>query len=91
MSKSGADTGLKNLEAALPTSRSKRVMIERNGQKLIAGYVSYNAFNHGWKFLPMFQASPSRKYWNTPEAALNGRVKNYTLEDVSSSDAGAKS
>ena len=33
----------------------------------------------GWRFIPAYQASPSRKAWPTPEAAVRGRVKDFTL------------
>jgi hypothetical protein len=46
----------------------------------VIGRISYNAAWPGYRFIPMYQATPSRKAWSTPEAALRGRVKNYTLE-----------
>jgi hypothetical protein len=36
----------------------------------------------GWYFIPAFQASPSRRGWPNPEAALQGRVSNYSLVAV---------
>lgn len=36
----------------------------------------------GWRFYPTFKALPSNKGWPTPQAALNRRLKGYTLEGV---------
>jgi hypothetical protein len=36
----------------------------------------------GWRFVPAFQRSPSRRGWPTPEAALQGRIDHYKLEPV---------
>jgi hypothetical protein len=51
-----------------------------NGMRV--GTLSYNAAWPGYRFMPMYQAGVSRKAWPTPEAALSGRVKNYTLEPL---------
>lgn len=47
---------------------------------LILGHV----FNKGdgWIFNPMCQMRISRRTWDTPQAALKGRVKNYELLEV---------
>ena len=48
------------------------------------GVVSLNtnrAGISGWVYTPYYQAGRSRKAWETPEAALKGRVKNYRLEE----------
>jgi hypothetical protein len=34
----------------------------------------------GWRFIPAFQAYPSRRGWPTPYEALDGRVDHYTLQ-----------
>lgn len=62
--------------------RTRRVMIVRRGARLCAGYVCFNVAQNGWKFLPQFQADPSRKFWPTPGSALKGRLDEYTLEPV---------
>jgi len=62
----------------MPTPTCYAVVIEYSGQRMPCGIVRQNV--NGWRFIPHFQASPSRKGWPTPEAALKGRVKNYTLE-----------
>jgi hypothetical protein len=36
----------------------------------------------GWRFIPAFQRAPSRKGWPNPDAALKGRVSDYTLVAV---------
>lgn len=36
----------------------------------------------GWRFFPIYQANPSRKFWPTPEAALKGRITYTRLELV---------
>ena len=33
----------------------------------------------GWKYSPFYQAQMSRKYWDTPGLAIQGRVKGATL------------
>jgi hypothetical protein len=58
-------------------TRTKCVLVPVNGKQLIAGHVVH--YRDGWRFLPRLQCKPSRKGWPTPDAALAGRVKNYTL------------
>ena len=48
---------------------------------LLAGTVHYCEWadgQKGWRFMPTFQRSPSRKLWPTPQAAV--RLRNVTLE-----------
>jgi len=62
---------------------SYRVLTDGTGKwraGLILGFVRLTA--DGWRFIPNFQRSPSRKGWDTPQAALRGRVDNYRLDDV---------
>jgi hypothetical protein len=49
---------------------------------LAIGVLSFRKSNieSGYRFFPAYQAKPSRKAWPTPETALRGRVKDYTLE-----------
>ncbi len=37
----------------------------------------------GWVYVPFNQMTRSRRGWDTPDAALKGRVKNYRLEEKS--------
>ncbi len=63
--------------------RSYRVITSAShprGPGLKLGGVSLK--RDGWYFVPAFQASPSRKGWPNPDAALKGRVSDYTLEAV---------
>lgn len=60
--------------------RAYTVLVTRNGVECKAGGVSKKA--DGWRFVPNFQAAPSRKGWPTPEAALKGRVSNYRLAEI---------
>ena len=56
---------------------TQRFQVQTANQQ-IAGVV----VNHGrgWKFIPWTDAATSsRKLWETPEAALKGRVKGYIL------------
>jgi hypothetical protein len=52
----------------------------KHGPGLRLGFVSLK--RDGWRFIPSFQSSPSRKGWSTPEAALAGRLGDYTLRAV---------
>ena len=45
----------------------------------IVNYTEWSGGRKGWRFFPQFQADISRKLWSTPEAALKGRVTDYTL------------
>jgi len=56
------------------------VMIERRNAWLQAGTV-YKAVD-GWRFIPAYQSSPSRRGWPTPDAALKGRLSNYKLARI---------
>lgn len=47
---------------------------------MVIGYVQRGAT--GWRYFPLYQADASRKFWPTPDAALKGRVKTYSLEVV---------
>lgn len=63
---------------------TQRVLITHKGQeRVLVGYVCH--YPLGWRFLPLSQRMPSRKHWPTPEDALRGRVKNYTLEPAAQS------
>jgi len=60
-----------------------RVLTDGSGRfkaGLVLGHVVHRP--SGWYFLPTFQSQPSRRGWETPEAALKGRVPGYTLEPV---------
>jgi len=59
---------------------AKRVTKIIDGKKMLLGKVLPS--NRGWRFIPVYQAMPSRKFWPTPEAALRGRVKDYQLEEI---------
>jgi hypothetical protein len=53
-------------------------MADVRGQRMQLGVVCMRG-TRGWQFVPYYQARESRKMWETPEAALKGRVKNYEL------------
>jgi len=66
-----------------PAATSYRVLTSASharGPGLRLGSVSLK--RDGWRFVPGFQASPSRKGWPTPDAALKGRVSAYELVPV---------
>ena len=46
------------------------------------GVVVFYDFRNGWRFIPMFQAKPSRKFHVTAEAAVKNRVKHFRLEAI---------
>lgn len=51
------------------------------GAELYAGVVVFrkSPAGGGWQFMPYFQASPSRKLWESPERAIGRRLANYRL------------
>lgn len=68
---------------ASASPRAFRVVTDGTGKRpagLILGSVSLKS--DGWRFIPAFQASPSRRGWPTPEAALRGRVEHFKLEAI---------
>jgi hypothetical protein len=46
--------------------------------KLCVGHVRHTP-GKGWRYQPYNQTKLSRKYWPSPQAAVNRRVKDYTL------------
>lgn len=71
-------------ESATPAPsecRRYKVMAEHRGTPMQIGLVCKT--DAGWRYSPFYQENPSRKPWPSPESALKGRVKNYTLvEDM---------
>jgi len=62
---------------------SYKVVTDGTG-KWAAGLMLGSLRKHadGWRFIPSFQRSPSRKGWPTAQAALKGRIDCYKLEPV---------
>lgn len=56
-----------------------RVYAMYQGKEMQHGTVCYTT-GRGWRFYPVYQANPSRKFWPTPEAALKGRLDHTRLE-----------
>ncbi len=76
------------VEVLVREPRTYRVMTDGAGKfraGLRLGVVTHT--RDGWRFIPAFQRLPSRKGWPSPEAALKGRVTNYTLEPVTAAHA----
>lgn len=66
-----------------PNFKSYNVLTDGKGKYaagLRLGVVSLKT--DGWRFIPSFQASPSRRGWPAPEAALEGRVTHFKLEGI---------
>lgn len=74
---------MKPVREVSATPNRYRVLTDGTGKQpagLILGYVRLHA--DGWRFVPHFQSSPSRKGWPTADAALTDRVMHYRLEPL---------
>ena len=65
-----------------------QVIVNRgDGLDIFAGSVVFNERLNGWRFIPRFQGSPSRRVWDTPRAAIGRRLKDYRLQTVDGAPA----